>query len=145
MQSIVVFMVVNKTLLQYAAPCAKEHLKNNFMAGEDYNLFCDALKGKEDFPSEKFKKYFPMVYKNLNPEKVTDREVRDYFFGEHKKTHPEPCRVFEAKVVKISEDEALVKKETGEELKAVVYTPELPREGQKVVYHRDGIVDILDL
>ncbi len=133
-------MGVNKVLLSYAAPCANI-LKNNTMVKEDYELYMNTLKEEIDFPVDKFRKYFKMVCKSLDPEKVTDNEVRDYFFGKHNQGHPKPCRVFETEVVE-SSDKVFVKGVIGKKLKAKVYTREFPKKGQKVVYHIDGIVDI---
>lgn len=135
-------MSVNRLLLQYAAPCARELSRNHVMLKKDYTLFTNALKMNREFPSERFRIYFPMVCRDIDPEKAGDGEVRDYFFGAHNRTHPENCRVFEAEVVEIS-GKAVVKKENGERLRADIYTKKRPRIGQKVVYHKDGIVDLL--
>ncbi|MCK4634465.1 MAG: hypothetical protein KAT37_01185 [Candidatus Aenigmarchaeota archaeon] len=132
-------MGVNRVLLSYAAPCAKL-LKNKTMVKEDYELYMNALKEEIDFPVDKFKKYFKMVCNNFDPEKVTDNEVRNYFFGKHNQDHPQ-CRVFETEVVECSE-KVFVNGENGKKLPAIVYTREFPKKGQKVVYHIDGIVDI---
>ncbi len=133
--------MINKVLLSYAAPCARERLRNKLMKKDEYELYMNSIKRNEEFPAEKFKKYFGMVCEKLDPEKATDREVRDYFFGEHNETHPKPCRVFEAEVVEHS-DKFSVRNDTAEEFPAYVYTKERPKKGQRVVYHIDGIVDL---
>ena len=133
-------MGVNRVLLSYAAPCAKI-LKNETMVKEDYELYMGAIRGENDFSVDKFKEYFKIVCKSLDPEKVTDNEVRDYFFGEHNRDHPKPCRVFETEVVECSE-KVIVNGENGKKLPEVVYTREFTEKGQKVVYNIDGIVDM---
>ena|GEM_PF-2006470 len=136
--------MISKKLLCYSAPCAKNRLNSGLMDEKDYNLYMSALRGEGDFPPEKFRKYFSGVCENLNPEKATDNEIRDYFFGQHNERSMEYCHVIECEVVRLAKEKAVVRRfDNKKELKAFIYT-EKPKRGERVVFHIDGIVDILD-
>src|SRR4030042_4755988 len=84
-------MSINRVLLQYAAPCARVFFRCGLMSRADHELYRKALKGRADFPVDKFRKIFWKPCKRFDPEKVSDKEVRKYFLGEHNAEGKEWC------------------------------------------------------
>ncbi|UCG95043.1 MAG: hypothetical protein JSV92_03290 [archaeon] len=137
-------MGVKIELLRYSAPCAKIKFKHNSMNKEDYELFMGALRGKSEFPAERYKEIFKMPCKKLDPEKTNLKEIRNFFFEEHNKQVMDYCQVAECEVIKPFDGKVLVRRlDNKKEIKALVYVDEKPKPGQKAVFHIDGIVDIL--
>lgn len=136
--------MINRILLQYAAPCARVFWRCGLMSREDYGLYRKELVGKGEFPVEKFRKIFWRPCGRFDPERAKDGEVRKYFLGEHNMEGKEWCNAVEAVVLGLKGEKVLVKRlDNGREIEAHIDIREKLKIKDRVVFHIDGVVDKL--